>query len=132
MPMTRRSHLGSGRKKSPASSVICSPLLQVLVSRDLASNETVAASQFFGTDLPSPSVRPCSGYANPRQERTELTISFTEEIGGYIQSICQPCSPWKCPFEYAELESISFTREESEIAYRALQGSGRRAGPLRS
>jgi hypothetical protein len=28
-------------------------------------------------------------------------------------------------FEYAELESISFTHEESEIAYRALQGSGR-------
>ena len=28
-------------------------------------------------------------------------------------------------FEYPELESISFTHEESEIAYRALQGSGR-------
>jgi hypothetical protein len=28
-------------------------------------------------------------------------------------------------FEYAELESISFTNEESEIAYRALQASGR-------
>jgi len=26
---------------------------------------------------------------------------------------------------YPELESISFTHEESEIAYRALQGSGR-------
>ena len=28
-------------------------------------------------------------------------------------------------FEYAELESISFAHEESETAYRALQGSGR-------
>jgi hypothetical protein len=82
--------------------------------RGSALEQTVTASTMI-TDLNSGGKVRChmSGVEKSR-------LSPTLEIGE-----C-PVFPDSCQarFEYSESESTSFTHEESEIAYRALQGSG--------